>query len=909
MRHGGHLMLVAMLIATGCGDDDGGNNANQPDTSVEGVCGDGTLDLGEACDEGAANSDSTPDACRTSCRLPYCGDGVEDASELCDEGAANSDRLSNACRTDCTLPVCGDGVVDGDEACDDGEDNSLTEPGACRPTCELSGCQDGVYDPGDICYRFWDLARLGGMFQAHRVDDDPYPDLVGYHNQATGTFMVLKNTGAGLARGRGYLTPGRPGPPQGLGKVTSGPSQTDFLVGGSTPRLASADTAGRVGLPEVFVAQDYSLGMIDAVTGVTTAGGQRYLTLLTGTSGSHQHCAVPVDASNAPQPTQMHCDPLTALGWNDLQWPETLYTASNQPVLVYLSTYSGYHSANLVTLDGQARVTDATEVVYPSSSEIKQRWIAYPVRGSDQPYWASHSRVEVCSMCGVFGPLLEVRPWDAGGATFGATVSLNATDLYADEESPIRVLFGNFGGTGHWKDLALISSPQGVEEPQISVFLHNGGVGDGYPVPPAQQLQCAGHIPSGRNAIAVDLDNDGDDELVYQDDEYPTSLVVLWNDGGLSCTGLDAFAYQNHADDEGALAQVGHIDGDAFPDLLLLKRGQDGDGEGATYILYGGATPRMEAVGMGSSGSAGLFPRSGDPLTSDLYLLHGMDPYVVGVVRRDAGRWVTGRPLQVVGGEPLAEHTSWSFVTDLDGDSQNDVLIMGSSSTSSVLHSFTGPYSESSEGFVAHRQDPLPYRPGMVILADMDGDDLPEVLTIRSNPIETGSQTDDLITILPNNGGAFDQTPVTVQTAYDPRIIAPGDFNGDGLNDLATAHTTAGMMAVLINDGAGNLTLDEVTGVYITPGEPATLSPIDLDGDGILDLVVSTPLHGMGPIFFRGLGDGTFEEAVDLNLTASEFGVTTGDMDADGFPDLIILKRITEGTQDSWATLVLRATP
>jgi len=61
---------------------------------------------------------------------------------------------------------------------------------------------------------------------------------------------------------------------------------------------------------------------------------------------------------------------------------------------------------------------------------------------------------------------------------------------------------------------------------------------------------------------------------------------------------------------------------------------------------------------------------------------------------------------------------------------------------------------------------------------------------------------------------------VTVQTAYDPRIIVPGDFNGDGVNDLATAHTTAGMMAVLI-----------------------------------------------------------------------------------------ILKRITEGTQDSWATLVLRATP
>jgi cysteine-rich repeat protein len=49
-------------------------------------CGDGLLDDDEQCDDGTDNSDSTPDACRTSCRLAWCGDGVVDDGEACDDG-------------------------------------------------------------------------------------------------------------------------------------------------------------------------------------------------------------------------------------------------------------------------------------------------------------------------------------------------------------------------------------------------------------------------------------------------------------------------------------------------------------------------------------------------------------------------------------------------------------------------------------------------------------------------------------------------------------------------------------------------------------------------------------------------------------------------------------------------------
>ncbi|MBC7793188.1 MAG: DUF4215 domain-containing protein, partial [Clostridia bacterium] len=82
-------------------------------------CGDGATDLvaGEQCDEGAANSDTAPSACRTSCVKAACGDGVVDAGEACDDSNVLS---ADGCRADCQkLEVCDDGAVDANEDCDD----------------------------------------------------------------------------------------------------------------------------------------------------------------------------------------------------------------------------------------------------------------------------------------------------------------------------------------------------------------------------------------------------------------------------------------------------------------------------------------------------------------------------------------------------------------------------------------------------------------------------------------------------------------------------------------------------------------------------------------------------------------------------------------------------------------------
>jgi parallel beta-helix repeat protein len=131
----------------GYSTDDCKRHGGVKNTTVIPLCGDGVLDLGEACDNGSRNSDVAPNSCRTDCRRPYCGDGVIDHGEQCDDGSDNRRNLPNTCREDCKLPVCGDGIVDNgshratntafNEACDDGNpddtDGCTTECRECLP--------------------------------------------------------------------------------------------------------------------------------------------------------------------------------------------------------------------------------------------------------------------------------------------------------------------------------------------------------------------------------------------------------------------------------------------------------------------------------------------------------------------------------------------------------------------------------------------------------------------------------------------------------------------------------------------------------------------------------------------------------------------------------------------------------
>lgn len=119
-------------------------------------CGDRTVQSGqgEQCDDGInlATYGGTVQRCGPGCHIaPYCGDGAIDGGEQCDDGAGNrSGDAYNGCSTSCVLgPRCGDGVVTNNEACDDGALNGTSQSG-CEASCILK-CGNSRLDAGEQC--------------------------------------------------------------------------------------------------------------------------------------------------------------------------------------------------------------------------------------------------------------------------------------------------------------------------------------------------------------------------------------------------------------------------------------------------------------------------------------------------------------------------------------------------------------------------------------------------------------------------------------------------------------------------------------------------------------------------------------------------------------------------------------
>lgn len=128
---------TGVIITTGSDTDD---TTGPPPP----VCGDGNVDPGEECDEGAANLDTG--TCTLACKLPVCGDAlVQDLVEECDDG---NDDNSDTCVTGCKAAVCGDGFVGPAETCDDG---NQVDNDACGNDCALASCGDGKVQPGEDC--------------------------------------------------------------------------------------------------------------------------------------------------------------------------------------------------------------------------------------------------------------------------------------------------------------------------------------------------------------------------------------------------------------------------------------------------------------------------------------------------------------------------------------------------------------------------------------------------------------------------------------------------------------------------------------------------------------------------------------------------------------------------------------
>jgi hypothetical protein len=120
------------------------------------------------------------------------------------------------------------------------------------------------------------------------------------------------------------------------------------------------------------------------------------------------------------------------------------------------------------------------------------------------------------------------------------------------------------------------------------------------------------------------------------------------------------------------------------------------------------------------------------------------------------------------------------------------------------------------------------------------------------------------------------------------RDLAIGDLNGDGINDLMTCQFSGTMAHAYLGVGDGTYAAPLVTDLGFNWS--LYLQTPDLNADGIPDLVIVQGLFtNNGTVrSFLGLGDGQFSAKAARYIPPDPRGLTIGDLDDDGTPDVIV---------------------
>jgi hypothetical protein len=119
--------------------------------------------------------------------------------------------------------------------------------------------------------------------------------------------------------------------------------------------------------------------------------------------------------------------------------------------------------------------------------------------------------------------------------------------------------------------------------------------------------------------------------------------------------------------------------------------------------------------------------------------------------------------------------------------------------------------------------------------------------------------------------------------------IAAGDFNGDGVLDLATGNDASLSVSVLRGLGGGSFGIS----TRFDAGNTHAITIVDLDRDGHPDLIAGG--HDESFIrFLRGRGDGTFLDEVRIGTSpAAARGLAAVDLNGDGKLDLAVLDGVS----------------
>ncbi|GJM21976.1 MAG: hypothetical protein DHS20C15_18910 [Planctomycetota bacterium] len=369
-----------------------------------------------------------------------------------------------------------------------------------------------------------------------------------------------------------------------------------------------------------------------------------------------------------------------------------------------------------------------------------------------------------------------------------------------------------------------------------------------------------------RRAAVADLNADGAADIAVVDQNSDDVWVLLGAGNGdfAAAQSFDVGPFPSSIA-LGDHDQDGHVDllcaNRTADDVSLLRGNGSGDFTRTPHFPSAPLVPLPGLVGLSPKALA-LGDVDGDGL-NDLAAVNSINAQAL--VFRGLGGGEFAEPTSLT----AAGFTNTVLITELHGDNLTD-LVVGCSSSTEGLTLLPG----SGAGHFGAQIYQVGAPPEDLAVADFNLDGRPDTAT----PARFSSNVSVLLGQLDGSLGAHQAFPV----GGNPIAIAAGDINADGAPDFTTVNLVSNSVSVRLGLGNGSFAAPTTTPLGVAPTE-MTLGDADLDG--FLDLAVSTH-DGVTVLLSDDSGD--FDSVSAYPAGSNPISVAMQDFDLDGLPDLAV---------------------
>lgn len=241
------------------------------------------------------------------------------------------------------------------------------------------------------------------------------------------------------------------------------------------------------------------------------------------------------------------------------------------------------------------------------------------------------------------------------------------------------------------------------------------------------------------------------------------------------------------------------------------------------------------------------------------------------------------------------DHPNDIVMRDFDGDGYTDIAtannfsITGSPASISIIRNTTSAGNLSMATPQSISTGVLTYA---INSADFDGDGKPDIVS--------SSVVDKTISVFKNTSspGTISFAPKKdYETGNNPHSISVADINRDGKPDIVIANLLSNTIIIYRNTSTSTELSFVLQNTLTTALGPNFVSARDIDGDNLADLIVSNQYSASVSVFRNTSTGGiiSFATRQDFTTDSEPSGVSIGDMDGDGKPDLVVSNRQSTG--------------